>query len=59
MAQDPVCSMEIENVITAPAFVYKSKTYYFCSDLCKIQFEQDPEKFIKNSESDEHKHHHH
>ena len=59
MAQDPVCSMEIENVITAPAFFYKSQTYYFCTDLCKIQFKQDPQKFIKKDEDSDHKHRHH
>jgi len=57
MEHDPVCGMEIMEIIKAEATVYKGRTYYFCTPLCKIQFEQDPEKYIKNNE-DDHTHHH-
>ncbi|MBL1215194.1 MAG: YHS domain-containing protein [Ignavibacteriae bacterium] len=56
MEHDIVCGMEIKNTLSAPLIIYKGKTYYFCTDLCKIQFEQEPEKYIQkgDSEQDEH-----
>ena len=47
MTRDPVCGMEIKDAVNAPAMVYKGKTYFFCTDLCKIQFEHEPGKYIK------------
>jgi YHS domain-containing protein len=42
--KDPVCGMECtSSKITS---VYKGKTYYFCSESCKISFELDPEKYV-------------
>ena len=59
MIHDPVCGMEIKDIAKAEKFEYKGTIYYFCSTLCKIQFEQNPEKYVKKDDSDEHKHHHH
>ncbi len=59
MIHDPVCGMEIKDISNAEKLDYKGKPYYFCSNLCKIQFEQDPEKYIKKDDEDEHTHHHH
>lgn len=58
---DPVCGMEIipQSGTKAEKSDYKGKTYYFCSTLCKVQFEQNPEKYVKANDGDEHKHHHH
>lgn len=41
---DPVCGMEA----SADLFKadYKGKSYYFCSNYCKQQFEKDPEAYI-------------
>lgn len=58
MTQDPVCGMEIKDISKAEKTDYKGKTYYFCSTLCKIQFEQDPAKYVEK-EDDEHMGHHH
>jgi membrane fusion protein, copper/silver efflux system len=46
--KDLVCGMEV-NPATPGALktVYKGKTYYFCSDHCKSQFEKNPGKFLK------------
>lgn len=57
--KDPVCGMEIKDTSKVPSYIHEGKTYYFCSDLCKIQFEHEPEKYIKKDNGDEHKHHHH
>ncbi len=59
MEKDPVCGMEIKDTIKAEATVYKSKTYYFCSALCMVQFQQNPEKYVKHDDEGKHEHHHH
>ena len=41
--KDPVCGMEATNDII---FEYKGRTYFFCSDHCRSQFEKEPERFI-------------
>lgn len=46
MAIDPVCSMEIEERTAEFTSEYDSKTYYFCSEHCKEQFENDPEEYV-------------
>jgi YHS domain-containing protein len=50
MVQDPVCGMEIKDTPKAISLIHKGKTFFFCTDLCKIQFEQNPEKYIKKSD---------
>ena len=42
----PVCGMDVDPK-TAPKSVYKSKTYYFCSDQDKATFDAAPDKFAK------------
>ena len=64
MEKDPVCGMEVADTSTAESYEYEGKTYYFCTNLCKIQFEHEPEKFISKGDKDDHsnqdnsKHHH-
>jgi len=48
MVRDPVCGTEIDE-INVPESLQGEKEgtmYYFCSPECKIQFEQDPRRFI-------------
>ncbi len=59
MERDPVCGMEIKDFSKAESYNYKGKIYYFCTALCKIQFEQDPEKYISEDDTDEHTKHQH
>ena len=40
----PVCQMDVDRA-TAPKSVYKGKTYYFCSQADKKQFDTTPDKF--------------
>ncbi len=42
---DPVCKMTIE-AKDAVGTTYKGITYYFCSGVCKEDFDKDPETFI-------------
>lgn len=45
---DPVCGMKISNENEATdKFEYEGKTYYFCTTLCRITFENEPERFIE------------
>ena len=41
----PICGMEVDPK-TAPKSVYKGKTYYFCSEEHKAQFDAAPEKWL-------------
>ncbi|GMR25611.1 MAG: YHS domain-containing protein [Ignavibacteria bacterium] len=59
MEKDPVCGMDVADTANAESCEHKGKTYYFCSNLCKIQFEQNPEKYIKKEDADDHAQHHH
>jgi putative intracellular protease/amidase len=43
-----VCGMDVDPKI-APKSVYKSTTYYFCSDDDKKTFDTAPEKFVSNT----------
>jgi Cu(I)/Ag(I) efflux system membrane fusion protein len=43
-AKDPVCGMTVETA-KAKKTEYRGKTYYFCSDYCKGEFEKDPQKY--------------
>jgi YHS domain-containing protein len=58
MAIDPVCKMEVDPK-TAPAKTeYQGQTYYFCAPGCKVAFEKDPEKYLKEATGDKRHHGH-
>jgi YHS domain-containing protein len=46
MAQDPVCSMDVDEKTAKYVSEYKGKKYFFCAPGCKAMFERDPEQFI-------------
>ena len=50
MVTDPVCKMEIEQDQAAATAEYAGQTYYFCSQGCKQQFEQEPERYLQETE---------
>lgn len=60
MPMDPVCKMEVEPETAAATAEYKGETYYFCAPGCKVAFEKNPEKYLKESggHAGEHKHAH-
>ena len=47
MERDPVCGMEVKDISKAEKMEYKGKTYYFCSNSCKSQLSQNPDKYIE------------
>ena len=42
MAKDPVCGMEIDEADAVGSIEHEGRTYYFCSDDCRQEFESDP-----------------
>ncbi len=44
---DPVCKMTIEDKDAAATSTYEGTTYYFCSKLCKEDFDKDSEAYLK------------
>ncbi len=48
--KDPVCGMEIDPkdpAVAARKVVYEGTAYYFCSDECKKNFQNDPTAYVK------------
>ncbi len=45
VAKDPVCGMEVDTD-TDLEFEYDGETFYFCSRGCKLDFEDDPAKYL-------------
>ncbi|MEW6569759.1 MAG: heavy metal translocating P-type ATPase [Nitrospirota bacterium] len=43
---DPVCKMTIEEKDAVATSAYQGKTYYFCSAVCKEEFDKDPEAIL-------------
>ncbi len=56
MAKDLVCGMEVDKKTPAAKIDYDGQTFYFCSENCKKQFVEEPEKYIPK-EAGEHHHH--
>jgi YHS domain-containing protein len=50
MKRDPVCGMLIDPA-DALRLEYHGKTYYFCSHLCKHEFEDRPDEYAHHPSS--------
>lgn len=44
---DPVCGMQIDKDEAVASLEHMGKTFYFCAEGCKKQFEENPEKYMK------------
>lgn len=44
--KDPVCGMMVDQKTATFRSVYQEKDYYFCSEHCKKQFDENPTQFI-------------
>ena len=49
MVLDVVCGMEIDEKKTQWKSEFKGKTYYFCGRMCKLEFDENPEKYISEA----------
>ena len=50
--QDPVCGMSVDEAEAKAAKLtseHQGKTYFFCNDSCKKQFDADPAKYLARS----------
>ena len=43
---DPVCLMKDNKDEKALTYEYKEQIYYFCSENCKEEFKEEPEKYL-------------
>ena len=43
---DPVCLMKVNSGSPDIKSTYNTKTFHFCAEGCKQEFESDPEKFL-------------
>ena len=43
--KDPVCGMEIDKEKGKGPVKHAGKSYYFCSDSCRLKFEKEPDKY--------------
>ena len=49
MVEDVVCGMEIDEKTAKWKTNYKDKTYYFCEPICKLEFDENPEKYLSDA----------
>ena len=53
MQIDPVCGMDVAEDQAAATSEYQGRTYYFCSEECKVTFDEDPEIYLSDLGEDE------
>ena len=44
--KDVVCGKEIDPKMAQNTSNYNGQTYYFCSDMCKKEFDESPDMFV-------------
>jgi YHS domain-containing protein len=47
MTKDPVCGMAVDEKDSKIKSEYRGRMYTFCSQGCKISFDEEPEKYLK------------
>jgi YHS domain-containing protein len=47
---DPVCGMQVDEENVAGVSQHRGQDYYFCSQICKIKFDDNPEKYGQSNE---------
>ena len=52
METDVVCGMNVDEKTSKWKSEYKGKTYYFCGPMCKLEFDENPEKYMSDAKSD-------
>ncbi|CAN5761562.1 hypothetical protein BH20CHL5_BH20CHL5_06130 [soil metagenome] len=46
IAIDPVCGMEVQTDTAQNTAEHRGTTYYFCGKGCRLEFGDDPEKYL-------------
>ena len=47
MAYDPVCKMHVDDATAQWTYEHEGTKYNFCADVCKEDFEDNPEYILK------------
>lgn len=47
MVKDPVCGMQVEERQAAAKTEHQGRTFQFCSEDCKRQFDSNPERYAR------------
>src|ERR1035437_7881667 len=47
--KDPVCGMDVSPPAAKGKSNFQGKTYFFCSEKCKVKFDHDPTKYLQPS----------
>ncbi len=58
MAKDLVCDMDVDEKTAKWKTVYRGKTYYFCAQGCKTEFESNPLYYVGGKKSSKPSHSH-
>jgi YHS domain-containing protein len=45
---DPVCGMQVQRADAPASLVYAEEHLFFCSDRCKLRFEESPSRFTQD-----------
>ena len=53
MVLDVVCGMEIDEKTAKWKTEFKGKTYYFCGPMCKLEFDENPQKYVKANSTEQ------
>ncbi|MGE0451684.1 MAG: YHS domain-containing protein [Vicinamibacterales bacterium] len=48
MAIDPVCKMQVDEKKAAATSEHNGRTYYFCAQVCKRKFDENPGKYTQS-----------
>ena len=48
---DVVCGMEVDGKTAKWKSEKKGKTYYFCGPMCKLEFDENPEKYLSDAQA--------
>lgn len=51
MVKDIVCNMEIDETNAEYSLLFEGKTYYFCSEGCRAEFERHPDDYSNCGET--------
>ena len=51
MAVDPVCKMDVVEKSAEYKCEYNGNKYFFCAQVCKELFEEDPERFLTDEKA--------
>jgi YHS domain-containing protein len=49
MVKDPVCGMQVEERQAKANAQHQGRTFYFCSNECRQQFQQEPDRYARQS----------